>query len=282
MVSTTGGSRRSGSASISQRQRRLQRERGQRAAQPALEPDRVQPARELAQLAAGDARLLARGVRRRTACCGVGLELAQREVERLAEHDEPLLGAVVQVAADPAALLVGGVDGAGARGHDLVAALAQRALVAAALELRGGAGGEHVQRLELARRRVERARGDHAQVADRAAVGAVQRDRQVAVELVGAQEPVGGVARPSAAGDEQQVLVVGVLAGRARRARTRGPRAAPSPRDRRWRSSRRTRAAARSARRRRRPRRPARPRPRPRDGAGRPRRRRPRCRRRDG
>ena len=59
------------------------------------------------------------------------------------------------------------------------------------------------------------ARGDHAHVADRAAVGAAQRDRQVAVELVGAQEAVRRVAQPRAAADEQQVVLVGVLAGRA-------------------------------------------------------------------
>ncbi len=143
------------------------------------------------------------------------LELTQREVQRLAEHHEPLLRAVVQVAPDPPALLVGGLDGASAGGDDLVGAQAQRALVAAALELRPGAGGEHVHRLQLARRGIERARGDDADVADRAAVRAAQRDRQVAVQRVGAQEAVVRVAQARAAADEQQLVLVGVLARRA-------------------------------------------------------------------
>jgi hypothetical protein len=90
----------------------------------------------------------------------------------------------VQVATDPPALLVGGVQGAGARGRDLVGAGAQRGLVAAALELGTGAGGEHAQRLPFARGRIQRARGDDGDVADRVAVGGAQRDRQIAVERV--------------------------------------------------------------------------------------------------
>ena len=130
----------------------------------------------------------------------VALQLAQRQVQRLAEHDEPLLGAVVQVAADPPALLVGGLHGA--RGDSRGAA----PLVAAALELRAGAGGEHAQRLQLARLRVERAGGDHADVADRLAARVVQRDREVAVELVGGEERVFRIARAGAAADEQQLV----------------------------------------------------------------------------
>ncbi len=141
-----------------QRQRRLRGERGERPAQAALEPDGVQATGELAQLTAGDGGLLAGRGEALERPLGVAVELAQREIQRLAEHDEPLLGAVVEVAADPPALLVGGVHGAGARGHDLVGAHAQGALVAAALKLGGGAGGEHLQRLQLARQRVERTR----------------------------------------------------------------------------------------------------------------------------
>ncbi len=96
----------------------------------------------------------------------------------MAEHDEPLLRAVVQVAPDPPALLVRGLDGAGAgRG--------ERLLVAAALELRAGAGGEDAQRLQLGGLgRKRRAARDHAEVADRAATSVAQREREVAVELV--------------------------------------------------------------------------------------------------
>ena len=110
----------------------------------------MQPARQFAQLAAGDGGLLARGGQALLGLRRVVLEIAQRELQRLPEHDEPLLRAVVQVAADPAALVVGGLDGAGARGGDLVGAGLQRALVPAALELGGGAGAEHAQRLQLA------------------------------------------------------------------------------------------------------------------------------------
>ena len=142
----------------------------------------MQAAGQLAQLAAGQRRLLAGGGEPLLRALRVVLELAEREVDRLAEDDEPLLRAVVQVAPDPAALLVGGVHGAGAAGDDLVRAGAQCALVAAAVQLGGGAGGEDLQRVQLARRRVQGAERDHADVADRAAVGAAQGDREVAVE----------------------------------------------------------------------------------------------------
>ena len=175
----------------------------------------MQAAGELAQLAACQRRLLAGGGEALLRALRVVLELPEREVDRLAEDDEPLLRAVVQVAPDPAALLVGGVDGAGAAGDDLVRAGAQRALVAAAVELGGGAGGEDLQRVQLARRGVQRAGGDQADVADRAAVGAAQRDREVAVAAVRVEEAVGGVAQAGAAADEQQVGLVGVLARRA-------------------------------------------------------------------
>ena len=137
-----------------------------------LEPDGMQAAGQLTQLVAGDAGLLAGGVEALDRLRGVVGQLAQREVQRLAEHDEPLLRTVVQVAPDPAALLVGGVHGAGAAGDDLVAAGAQHALVAAALELGAGARGEHLQRLQLDGLRVQLAGRADAEVADRPAVRA--------------------------------------------------------------------------------------------------------------
>ena len=115
----------------------------------------MQPARQLAQLAAGHGGLIASGGQALLGLRRVVLEIAQRQLQRLPEHDEPLLCAVVQVAADPAALVVGGLDGAGARGGDLVGAGLQRALVPAALELGGGPGAEHPQRLQLGRSRVQ-------------------------------------------------------------------------------------------------------------------------------
>ena len=152
---------------------------------------------------------------RSIACCGSCGQLAQREVQRLAEHHEPLLRAVVQVAPDPAALLVGGVHGAGAAGDQLVAAGPQGALVAPALELGPGARGEDLQGLQLRGLRVQLARRGDAEVADRARVGAAQRDRQVALDRVRGEELVRRVALARAVGDEQQVLPVGVRAGRA-------------------------------------------------------------------
>ena len=77
-----------------------------------------------------------------------------------AERDEPLLHAVVEVAADAAALLVGGRDEPGARGGDLGLALAQGGLVAAALDLGAGPRGEDPQRGRSSSRGVERAACD--------------------------------------------------------------------------------------------------------------------------
>jgi hypothetical protein len=61
-------------------------------------------------------------------------------------------------------------------------ALAQRALVGAALDLRGGARREDPQRGEVLLPRVERCRRQHAQVSEMGAVRAAQRDSEVAVE----------------------------------------------------------------------------------------------------
>ena len=117
-----------------------------------------------------------------------------------------------------------------ARRDDLVRASAQRALVAAALELGGGPGGEDLQRLQLARRGSSGAERDHADVADRAAVGAAQRDREVAVEAVGAEEAVGADSAGGRRGGTQQQVGARRRARTAcRRARTRSPRAAPCP-----------------------------------------------------
>jgi hypothetical protein len=71
------------------------------------------------------------------------------------------------------------------------------------------------QRLQLARLGVEPAGGDHAEVADRLAARVVQRDGEVAVEPVGSEERVPGIARASAVGDQQQIRAVRVLARRA-------------------------------------------------------------------
>ena len=156
---------------------------------------------ELTQLPRRRERLLARHRQPRHGPLGVALQLAQREVQRLPEHDQPLLRAVVQVPPDPRPLLVGGRD--------------QRLLVTAPLELRARPRGEHAQRLQLLGLRVQRPGGDHADVADRLAARVVQRDREVAVQRVSGEERVFGIALAGALGHEQQARAVRVLARRA-------------------------------------------------------------------
>jgi hypothetical protein len=84
----------------------------------------------------------------------------------VAERDQPLLGAVVQVAPDAPALLVGRLDDPHARGRDLGLAGAQRDLVAAALDLRRGAGAEDRQGRALVGGRVQAPARLHADVAE--------------------------------------------------------------------------------------------------------------------
>ena len=151
----------------------------------------MQPAGQLAQLAARRA-----GPARAPARASGGPARASAQPARSArssdwvEHHEPLLGAVVQVAPDPAALLVGGVQEPRARRGDLRLARAQRRLVAAALELGGGARGEDAQDRELLLPGVHLGAGEHAHVADRRALGPVHGHAEVAVEPVADDERV--------------------------------------------------------------------------------------------
>ena len=78
-----------------------------------------------------------------------------------------------------------------------------------------GPGAEDLQRGELLGRELEPAGGDHGDVADRAAVGAPERERDVALEVVGAQERVARIAVLGVEGDAQQLARVRVLARRA-------------------------------------------------------------------
>jgi hypothetical protein len=111
----------------SQRDRRLHRQRVERRPQPALERDRVQPVRERAQLRARLGDVLARDPQQPPRLRRVhAVELAAGDVEELAERDQPLLGAVVEVAPDPLALLVGRLEHLGARGDQRALALAPR------------------------------------------------------------------------------------------------------------------------------------------------------------
>ena len=82
---------------------------------------------ELAQLLDGGLRVLARLRQQLRRALGVGGELRLREPERHRDGDHPLLGAVVEVALDPPALLLGGVEDPVARAAQVVDAVAQGA-----------------------------------------------------------------------------------------------------------------------------------------------------------
>jgi hypothetical protein len=206
----------------------------------ALERDRVQPVRERAQLRARLGDLLARDSQqpprlRRVAA----VELAAGDVEELAERDQPLLRAVVEVAPDPLALLVGRLEHLGARGDQRALALAQPALLLAPLELSADPRGEDLQRRELVRARVQRLLGGHREVADRPPVTARAGDGEVAVEAVLDQERVLGEGGRDARLVAHDRALVQQLAGRAlelvlpaggqRLGRPRGQRARPLP-----------------------------------------------------
>ena len=95
---------------------------------PALgERHRVQPAREVAQLGLSLAELVA-GEAQDVGGLVAAVELALGDLEQVRDGQQPLLRAVVQVAADAPALGVGGLDHARARAP-------QRGRLMAALEL---------------------------------------------------------------------------------------------------------------------------------------------------
>ena len=104
-------------------------ERLQRRAEAAVaEERRVDAAREVAQLLHRELGLLARlGDQARGRAAGSLCQARLGEAEREGDGDQPLLGAVVQVALDAPALLVGGGDDALAGAAQVVDALAQRA-----------------------------------------------------------------------------------------------------------------------------------------------------------
>ena len=95
------------------------RQRRERGVQPVVEAARAQAVGDLAQLGDGRAQLGDGLVEQAVHIACAVVEVSLGQAQRHAERDEPLLGAVVQVALEPAALLVAGMDEPGAAGLDL-------------------------------------------------------------------------------------------------------------------------------------------------------------------
>ena len=72
----------------------------------------------------------------------VGVELGAQQPQREREHDEPLLGAVVEVALEPPARGVAGLDGPGARRAELLELRARLRLQALVVEREAGGGAD--------------------------------------------------------------------------------------------------------------------------------------------
>jgi hypothetical protein len=174
----------------------------------------VQPAGELAQLGVGERRLLAHALEQRGGPLGVVADAAQREAGEMAEGEQALLGAVVQVAPDAPALVVGGLHHARAGRRDLGLALAQGDLVTAAVDLGRRARGEDGQRGDLVVARVDAAAGEHADVAEVGAADAAHGEREVGLEVLAADDRPRGKVGADAVRDDDHVLFEHLLADR--------------------------------------------------------------------
>src|SRR3954452_17011720 len=97
--------------------------------------------RELAELLQRALQLAPRGVEQPRGGGGIRRELALRQAELERERDEPLLGAVEEVALEPPALAHRDLDEPRARGLQLLDPGAQLGLEALVLELQRGRGG---------------------------------------------------------------------------------------------------------------------------------------------
>ena len=115
------------------RQRRASRECPERRPEPLLgQHRRVDPLRQLAQLLERGSQLGIRLGQQLAGAVRLRAELISDELQREAEAEQPLLGAVVQIALEPAPLLVAGRDDPRARGtqlHQLRAQLRLQPLV---------------------------------------------------------------------------------------------------------------------------------------------------------
>ena len=199
------------------RHRRTRRQRFERRGEAVVERGRVDAARELAQLLERVGELVARGRRELLRLGGVAPDVGAEHPQLERERDEPLLGAVVQVALEPAALGVAGRDDALARRLHLGEPglrLRQEALVLEGHRRRGAHRLDHL-RVVVERRVVDDRRHLAAVALDRRA-RPVRRDRRHQHA-----PPVGvGVARASRAAGRR-------ARASGRRASGRAPPAAP-------------------------------------------------------
>ena len=161
------------------------------------------------------------------ACPGRG-----RSVQR--QRDEPLLGAVVQVALQPPALLRAGLDDPGARGAQLLDAGAQLGLQALVLDRQAGGGRDRAHSSGLLatasrRARSRRRAGPRARPASRRAR---RRPRRAARRLAVGVDPAPLVVEPEHELQRAVAERVGEAAAQVARAgRLAEPRAAaPTPR----------------------------------------------------
>ena len=183
-------------------QRRPRHQRLDRGADAALGQERgMDAARELAQLRERDRELLADLVDGAREPAVRQPRLEHPQVER--EADELLLGAVVQVALDPPARVVGGLDDPQPRDPQLLHPRAQLGLQALVVDRqrggRGGGGDELRRGVELGV--VDDRRHAHALALDRgpraagAGVGQLDRAAGVVDEDLALGQPVGDVQR---------------------------------------------------------------------------------------
>ena len=117
-ASTSGGAR-SGVGVDLDRDGRAARQVGQRGGEPLVEPRRPDAGGDRAQVGDRGRDLVDGGVERGLEHPRLARQRALQPAQHDAERDEPLLRAVVQVALDPAALLVAGLGDPRARGLDL-------------------------------------------------------------------------------------------------------------------------------------------------------------------
>ena len=108
---------------------------------------------ELAQLVNRDGELGGRSCDKRLGCCRVGPDSRAKQAKLHSERDEPLLRTVVQVAFEPAALLIAGADDPRPRRAQLTHARPQLSPQSLVCERDSGGGDNRLEQLSLVRQR---------------------------------------------------------------------------------------------------------------------------------